>query len=89
MDRQSMMAILHELRSELAENRNLDTHQRKVMEALAEEVERRVDSPETKLSGDEFLVSKLKSETENFKINHPKLTEILGRMSDLLARMGI
>jgi len=89
MDKQQMLEILHELKSELEQNSKLETHQRQTMEALVEEINHRVTDPEVEMSSDEFLISRLKSQTEDFEVSHPKLTNIIGRLSDLLARMGI
>lgn len=84
-----MMAILFELKTELAENSSLDSHQRQTMEAFAEEIDIRINDPDNNKSGDEYLLDRLRDQAEKFEINHPKLTDIVGRLSDLLARMGI
>lgn len=89
MDKQQMLEILNELKYELADNSSLETHQRQTMEALAEEIDSRINDPDNNKSGDEYLLDRLKDETESFEVNHPKLTHILGRLSDLLSRMGI
>ena len=89
MDKQQMLEILAELKKELAQNSRLDQHQRQTMEALVEEINLRVSDPEVDMSSDKFLLSRLKSQTEEFEVNHPKLTNIIGRLSDLLARIGI
>lgn len=89
MDKQQMSQILYELRQELSENKQLDRHQIQVTTALADEIERKIMDPKNLLSGDEFLLVKLKESAEEFEENHPKLTHIIGRLSDLLARMGV
>ena len=89
MNKQQMLEILIELKKELAENTRLDKHQRQTMEALIDEINQRISDPELDMSGDQFLLSRLKSQTEKFEVSHPKLTSIIGRLSDLLARMGI
>ncbi len=44
---------------------------------------------ESLMSGDEYLVHELTEALEHFEETHPQLTDILGRMSDLLSKMGI
>lgn len=44
---------------------------------------------ESFMTGDEYLVHELKELLEEFEEDHPQLTLLLGRASDLLARMGI
>ncbi|TQV75159.1 DUF4404 family protein [Aliikangiella marina] len=89
MNKQQMLDILNELKVELAENQQLDTHQKQTTEALIEEIWAQVSAPENQLSGDQYLLNKFKNVTEEFEINHPKLTDIFGRLSDLLSRMGL
>lgn len=89
MNQQQMKEILFELRKELAEDEDINSHHHQVMESLAQEIEARVFDPQTDLSGDQFLLTRLKEAAEEFETEHPKLTAIVGRLSDLLARMGI
>ncbi len=44
---------------------------------------------ESFMSGDEFLIEQVKQSLEDFEGEHPKITEIMGKMSDLLAKIGI
>lgn len=44
---------------------------------------------ESFMSGDEFLVEQVKESLENFEGEHPKITELMGKVSDLLAKIGI
>ncbi|TQV89855.1 DUF4404 family protein [Aliikangiella coralliicola] len=89
MDKQQMAEILYEIRTELAGNEKIEHHQRQLMEALAGEIEERIGSPEVDMSGDQFLLTRLKDLAKDFEAEHPKFTNIVGRLSDLLARMGI
>ncbi len=89
MDKQHMKEILFELKNELASNDQIDEAQTQSMTALAQEIESKLKDPEMALTGYQYLLTRLKDETEEFETNHPKLTEIVGRLSDLLARMGI
>jgi len=89
MNKEQMAEILFELRTELAENVELGNHRKQVMEALSDEIERKINAPEADMAGDDYLLNKLKEAAEEFEAEHPKLTNIVGRLSDLLARMGI
>jgi len=89
MNKHEMSEILSELKTELEANEQLEKHQRESMVALAQEIQARVSDPEVSMSGDEFLLSRLKESTEEFEASHPKLTNIVGRLSNLLAGMGI
>jgi len=84
-----MTKILFDLKSELDENDQLEEHQCQLMTALAEEIQARVNDPQVSMSGDQFLLTRLKAAAEEFEAEHPKLTEIVGRLSNLLASMGI
>jgi len=84
-----MTEILFELKTELESNEQIEEHQRQTMTALAGEIAAKVNDPQESMSGDKFLLSKLKELAEEYETNHPKMTNIVGRLSDLLARMGI
>ncbi|MCW8879149.1 MAG: DUF4404 family protein [Kangiellaceae bacterium] len=89
MHTHEMSEILFELRTELAQNTNLEHHKRQIMEALADEIDARIHDPEVDMNGDQFLLTRLKDAAKEYEANHPKITNIVGRLSDLLARMGI
>jgi len=89
MHKHEMTKILFDLKSELDENDQLEEHQCQLMTALAEEIQARVNDPQVSMSGDQFLLTRLKAAAEEFEAEHPKLTEIVGRLSNLLASMGI
>ena len=44
---------------------------------------------ESFMSGDEFLVHELRDTLTHFEETHPQITDLLGRISDLLSKMGI
>lgn len=89
MNKEQMAEILFELRSELSDNQVIEHHQKQIMEALADEIERKITAPDVDMTGDQYLLTKLKDIAKEFEAEHPKLTNIVGRLSDLLARMGI
>ena len=89
MNKDEMAEILFDLRKTLKASDDLEHHQKQVMEALADEIERKITAPEANMSGDQYLLTKLKDAAKEFEADHPKLTAVVGRLSDLLARMGI
>ncbi len=89
MNKQQMSEILFELREALVKNEQIDAEQSQSMQTLAGEIESRINDPQALLSGDEFLLGRLKESAENFEVKHPELTEIIGRLSDVFARMGL
>jgi len=44
---------------------------------------------ESFMSGDEFLVHEISEAVKHFEESHPRITDLLGRISDLLSKMGI
>ena len=44
---------------------------------------------ESYMSGDEFIINELKEGLEHFEETHPRITDLVGRISDLLSKMGI
>jgi hypothetical protein len=89
MHKHEMTQILFELKNELESNELIEAHQRQTMTVLAEEIALKVNEPQASLSGDRYLLAKLKEITEEYETAHPVMTNIVGRLSDLLARMGI
>ena len=85
MKRQEMSGILQELENELSEENNLDHYHQQKTQALAEYIQQLLNNGDDQMTGDEFLVKKLKESIEEFEINHPKLTNIVGRVLDLLS----
>jgi len=88
MLKQQMLEILHQLRQKL-DSGELEKGQQQRMQALADEIERQVSRPEVDMDGMGFLIESIKENIEEFEAQHPELTEMLGRISDLLARMGL
>jgi len=44
---------------------------------------------ESFMSGDEYLIEQVKESLEDFEGEHPKITEVMGKISDLLSKIGI
>ena len=89
MNRREMSSILQELESELSKDTNLDKYHRQKFEALAEHIQIMLEQADDQLTGDEFLMKKMRESIDSFEVNHPKMTNIVGRVSDLLSRGGV
>ena len=44
---------------------------------------------ESFMSGDEYIAHEIKEALQNFEETHPRITDLVGRVSDLLSKMGI
>ena len=44
---------------------------------------------ESYMSGDEYIINELKDGLQHFEETHPRITDLVGRVSDLLSKMGI
>ncbi len=62
-------------------------HRDRVSAPIAALEEKLLD--ESLMSGDEFLLHELRLALQEFEDDHPALTEIVGRMADLLAKIGL
>jgi len=89
MNRQQISDILQQLDQQLEDPTNLDDYHRQKTEALAEYIQKMLARADDQLTGDEFLIKKLRKTIDDFEISHPNITEIVGRISDLLSRGGI
>lgn len=88
MPRKELKLTLDELRRELDQARfTHENNKHKAHQYLASLEDKLRE--ESFMTGDEYLVHELKELLEEFEEDHPQLTLLLGRASDLLARMGI
>lgn len=84
-----MREILLELEHELEQNQELSSQERANLQGLASEINLKLENPINNLSSEQFVLSELVELAEDFEARHPRLTDIVGRLSDLLARMGL
>ena len=88
MPREAFHKTLQEIQLELE---GLDAElegQRERIDSSVSELEKKL-LEESFMSGDEYLVHELTEALEEFEEEHPRLTELVGRLSDLFAKMGI
>ena len=89
MDRQQMIQIQTELEQQLSNGDALDDYHREKAVALTLHIKDALSKGDDRLSGDQFFAHKLQELIDDFEIKHPQLTNIVGRISDLLASSGL
>ena len=88
MSKDALQTTLQELQLEL-DKLHFDNEEHR------DSVDRNLVALETKLreegfmSGDEYLIHEIKESLSEFEEHHPKVTELIGHISDLLAKMGL
>ena len=88
MPKQELHKTIQELQLELEKlNFENEAHRDRVNQSVTDFEKKLLD--ESFMSGDEFLVHEIKEALEEFETSHPRLTDLVGRVSDLFAKMGI
>jgi len=85
--REEMEALLAKLRREVADAGELSATQRARIDALQEQIERRVAAADEQHA--ETLREQLREHIDEFQRSHPTMTLVLGRILDHLNKMGI
>ncbi|RMF15260.1 MAG: DUF4404 family protein [Candidatus Dadabacteria bacterium] len=83
--KKDLTSLLAELREALEQPTPLDESTRDELQALAAEIESRLEND----SEDETLVDRVEETLERFEGEHPQLVALLGRLADLLNSLGI
>lgn len=86
MEKQELIVALQQLQAELAQSDTVDSESLDRLQAITAELESRETVPAA--AGDEDTHS-LRDMLLRFEAEHPHLSEILGRIADGLAGMGI
>jgi hypothetical protein len=88
MPKEQLHTTLQELQLELERvNFDDDNHRNTVNQSIVTIQKKLRD--ESFMSGDEYIVHELKEALEQFEEKHPKITDLVGRVSDLLSKIGI
>ncbi len=88
MPKEALRTTLEELRIELDRiHFDQEEHRSRVDHSVTELEEKLRE--ESFMSGDEYLANELKESLTEFEEHHPQLTVLIGRISDLLAKMGL
>jgi uncharacterized membrane protein YccC len=88
MERERLRQDLEKLRELLAASPSAGEEARQRLEAVIRDIEAILGETEEE-PGEESLVERLREATDSFEESHPTLTEVVGRIADVLSRMGI
>ena len=88
MPTEAILNSLQDLRLELDKLAFEHEDHRTQVEKSVAELEEKLRA-ESFMSGDEYLLHELRDSLADFEEHHPKLTDMIGHISDLLAKMGI
>jgi hypothetical protein len=81
---------LERLHEELNHGAAVDPESRRLLAELANDIESLLErSKNDAATADASLAQRLRDATERFEESHPDLTAVVGRIADMLARMGI
>ena len=83
----SLRDVLDELRELLEASPELGSEGRDALRQAAEDIRAALDSPGSERSS--LLSDQLSQALERFEGSHPKLTQLVGRVADALADLGI
>lgn len=89
MNRLELIELQKQLDEQLSSEHPLDDYHQQKANNLSKQITQLLEKKEENLPADEFLVNKVNHAIDDFEINHPQLTTIIGRISDLLASAGI
>lgn len=90
MERDQLLDTLRRLHQELSQSDSIDAQTREAFDKVAADVERLTD-PEQPTTDEEAAESKegLNGLLSEFEAEHPRLAEMIGRVADGLANLGI
>ena len=90
MEKDRLREDLERLHQELARSESVDAVARGLLTDVLHDIEAILEhsEPETAVA-DESLIDRLRETTSHFEKSHPTLTELVGRIADLLSRLGI
>jgi Domain of unknown function (DUF4404) len=88
MDKAKLRATVAELEQELRDSANLDDESRQMLRQTVGEIRAALRDEETPLES-QSLAQRLSEATGKFEGSHPALTNVVARLIDGLAQMGI
>jgi hypothetical protein len=90
MEKDRLREDLERLHQELARSESVDAASRSLLIDVLHDIEAVLERSEPEIAGaDESLIHRLRETTSQFEESHPTLTELVGRIADLLSRLGI
>ncbi len=84
--RESLTETLQALHQQLAQEQSLDAQQLALLRQAVAEIEETLDRSDVDSHG---LAKKMQDDSLSFTESHPMLAQTIGRITDLLAQMGI
>ena len=88
MPTEQLSKTLEKLHRELEEAPSLDAESHRLLVEVLRDIESLLASEDSDHTSDSLL-DRLRSATGEFEESHPTLTEAVGRVADVLSRMGI
>ena len=88
MSQKTLHKSLLELQILLEEHHFKNTELRAEVDNQIKEIEEKLRT-ESFMNSEDFLFDQIKQQIEDLEESHPKITEVMGRIADALAKMGI
>ena len=89
MPKRPLQQQLTELHEELASAAELDPGLRRLLKEVAGDIEKVLDETAAEDRLDEDLVSRVRQATVDFEAEYPRVSQILGELTDTLTKLGI
>lgn len=87
MPQDELKRQLNRLHAELSSSPTLDAETRRMLEEVADEIERTLESEPESLRG--AVRERVERAAAMFEAEHPKLAHVLGEVTDTLAKIGV
>jgi hypothetical protein len=90
MEKDRLREDLERLHQELARSESVDAASRGLLVDVLHDIEAVLERSEPETAGEgQSLIDRLRETTGQFEESHPALTELVGRIADMLSRLGI
>ena len=90
MEKDRLREDLERLHQELARSETVDAAARGLLTDVLHDIEAVLERSEHETAeAGESLIDRLRETTSHFEESHPTLTELVGRIADVLSRLGI
>ena len=90
MEKDRLREDLERLHQELSRSKSVDAASRELLIDVLHDIEALLERAEPETAGPgESLIDRLRETASHFEESHPALTELVGRIADVLSRLGI
>jgi hypothetical protein len=90
MEKDRLREDLERLHQELARSESVDAASRGLLVDVLHDIEAVLERSEPETAGEgQSLIDRLRETTGQFEESHHALTELVGRIADMLSRLGI